>query len=337
MFQSFHIKRAGLGIVVIAPMIVALGSTTAAHAASPVDNFSTKPVRLIAPFLAGAGTDITARAVAARLTERWGHQVVVDNRPGAAGAIGVELTATASPDGYTLCLISASHAVNSATNAKLPFDLTRDLQAISQATSLFYVVYLHPAVPAKSVSELIAYAKANPGKLNFGSSGTGGLQHLAGEMFNYMGGIKTTHIPYKGGAGVITDVLGGNIQMGYGTILSLRPHFKSGRLRPLGITAAKRSTAAPEFPTIAEVGLPGYEVDQWYGIITSAKVPRALVDKIAVAISEGVNSPDTAKRLAGEGSLPVGSTPDQFSAHIKNEINKWRKLVKDAKLALHQG
>ena len=211
------------------------------------------------------------------------------------------------------------------------------MQAISQATSLFYVVYLNPAVPAKSVSELITYAKANPGKLNFGSSGTGGLQHLAGEMFNFMGGVKTTHIPYKGGAGVITDVLGGNIQMGYGTILSLRPHFKSGRLRPLGITAAKRSAAAPEFPTIAESGLPGYEVDQWYGIITSAKVPRALVDKIAVAISEGVNSPDTAKRLAGEGSLPVGSTPDQFGAHIKNEINKWRKLVKDAKLALHQG
>lgn len=323
------------------PLVLGLAATLSftsaivAHAASPADGYPTKPVRLIAPFLPGAGTDITARAVAARLTERWGHQVVVDNRPGAAGAIGVELTMNASPDGYTLCLISASHAVNSATNTKLPYDLTKDLQAISQATSLFYVLYVHPAVPAKSVSELIAHAKANPGKLNFGSSGTGGLQHFAGEMLNHLGGIKTTHIPYKGGAGVITDVLGGNIQMGYGTILSLRPHIKSGRLRALAITAAKRSPSAPEFPTIAEAGLPGYEVDQWYGIITSAKVPRPLVDKIAVAIAEGVKSPDTAKRLAGEGSLPVGSTPDQFNAHIRSEINKWRKLAKDAQLVLN--
>ncbi len=316
-------------------LFLALAGMPAAHAASPADNYPNKPVRLIAPFLPGAGTDITARAVAAKLSERWGQQVIVDNRPGAAGAIGVELTAQATPDGYTLCLISASHSVNSATNPKLPYDLTKDLQAISQATSLFYVLYLHPAVPAKSVSELLAYAKANPGKLNFGSSGTGGLQHFAGEMFNHLGGVKTVHIPYKGGAGAITDVLGGNIQMGYGTILSLRPHFKSGRLRPLAITAAKRSPSAPEFPTIAEAGLPGYEVDQWYGIITSAKVPRVLVDKISAAIAEGVNSPDTAKRLAGEGSLPVGNTPDQFGAHIKSEINKWRKLAKEAKLDLH--
>ena len=306
------------GITAIA-LTLALTSASAitVHAASPADSYPTKPVRLIAPFLPGAGTDITARAVAAKLTERWAQQVIVDNRPGAAGAIGVELTANASPDGYTLCLISASHSVNSATNAKLPYDLTKDLQGISQATSLFYVLYVHPAVPAKSVAELIAHAKANPGKLNFGSSGTGGLQHFAGEMLNHLGGVNTTHIPYKGGAGAITDVLAGNIQMGYGTILSLRPHFKSGRLRALAITAGKRSPSAPEFPTIAEAGLPGYEVDQWYGIITSAKVPRSLVEKIAVAVAEGVHSPDTAKRLAGEGSLPVGSTPDQSS----NEVN----------------
>lgn len=321
--------------VISLTLALTAASAVTAHAASPVDSYPTKPVRLIAPFLPGAGTDITARAVAARLTERWSQQVVVDNRPGAAGAIGVELTVNASPDGYTLCLISASHSVNSAINPKLPYDLTRDLQAISQATSLFYVLYVHPAVPAKSVSELIAYAKANPGKLNFGSSGTGGLQHFAGEMLNHLGGIKTTHIPYKGGAGAITDVLAGNIQMGYGTVLSLRPHIKSGRLRALAITAGKRAPSAPDLPTIAEAGLPGYEVDQWYGIITSAKVPRPLVDKIAVAVAEAVKSPDTASRLAGEGSLPVGSTPDQFSAHIRSEINKWRKLAKDARLALN--
>jgi tripartite-type tricarboxylate transporter receptor subunit TctC len=317
-------------------LTLAYAATPVAHAASgDVDKYPTKPIRLIAPFVPGGGTDITARAVAMKLTERWGQQVIVDNRPGAAGAIGVELTATAIPDGYTICLISASHSVNSATNPKLPYDLTKDLQAISQATSLFYVMYLHPSVPAKSVQELITYAKANPGKLSFGSSGTGGLQHFAGEMFNYLGGVKMVHIPYKGGAAATADALAGNIQVGFGTLLSSRAHYKSGRLRPLAITAAKRSPTAPEIPTIAEAGLPGYEVDQWYGIITSAKVPRPLVDKLYTAISESVKSPETAERLSAEGSIPVGSTPDQFSAHIRREIAKWRKLVKDAALVLH--
>jgi tripartite-type tricarboxylate transporter receptor subunit TctC len=317
-------------------LTVAWAGIPAAYAASvPVDKYPTKPIRLIAPFVAGAGTDITARAIAAKLTERWGQQVIVDNRPGAAGAIGVELTATAVPDGYTLCLISASHAVNSATNPKLPYDLARDLQAISQATSLFYVMYVNPSVPAKSIQELVTYAKANPGKLSFGSSGTGGLQHLAGEMFNFLAGARMVHIPYKGGAAAIADVLAGNIQVGFGTLLSSRAHYKAGRLRPLAITARQRSSTAPEYPTIAEAGLPGYEVDQWYGIITSAKVPRPLVDKLAVAIGEAVKSPETAQRLSAEGSMPVGSTPDQFNAHIRSEIAKWRKLVKDAALELH--
>jgi len=247
----------------------------------------------------------------------------------------VEITSQAAPDGYTLCLISASHTVNSATNPKLPYDLMRDLQPISQATSLFYVLYINPSVPAKSVQELIAHAKANPGKLNFGSSGTGGLQHLAGEMFNYLGGVNIVHIPYKGGAAVITDALGGTIQVGYGTLLSLRPHFKSGRLRGLAISAAKRSPAAPEFPTIAESGLKGYEVDQWYGVITGAKVPRRIVDQLALGISEGLKAPDVTQRLQAEGSIPVGGTPEAFTALIRNEIVKWRKLVQDAKLTLH--
>jgi tripartite-type tricarboxylate transporter receptor subunit TctC len=320
---------------VFVPLILAWAS--ASDAASSISNqYPSKPIRLIVPFVAGAGTDITARAIAAKLSERWGHQVVVDNRAGAAGAIGVEITANARPDGYTLCLISASHSVNSATNAKLPYNLIKDLQAVSQATSLFYVLYTNASVPAKSVEELIAYTKSNPGKLNFGSSGTGGLQHFAGEMFNYLSGGKMVHIPYKGGAAVIVDALGGSIQVGFGTLLSLRTHFKSGRLRGLAITAAKRSPAAPGFPTIAEAGLPAYEVDQWYGIITSAKVPRVIVDKISAAIAESVKSPETARRFMAEGSTPVGSTPDQFGTHIKSEIAKWQKLVKDAGLTLHR-
>ena len=317
-------------------LAAAWASIPMAHAASlEVDKYPTKPVRLIGPFVPGGGTDITARAIAAKLTKRWGQQVIVDNRSGAAGAIGVELTATAQPDGYTICLISASHSVNSATNPKLPYDLTKDLQGISQVTSLFYVMYVHPAVPAKSVAELITYAKANPGKLSFGSSGTGGLQHFAGEMFNFLAGVKMVHIPYKGGAAAIADALAGNIQVGFGTLLSSRAHYKAGRLRPLAVTARQRSSTAPEYPTVAEAGLPGYEVDQWYGIITSAKVPRPLVDKLSAAIAEAVKSPETAQRMSAEGSTPVGSTPDQFSAHIRSEIAKWRKLVKAAGLVLH--
>jgi tripartite-type tricarboxylate transporter receptor subunit TctC len=325
----------GLRKTMLALTVACAAIPTAYAASAEVDKYPTKPIRLIAPFVAGAGTDITARAIAAKLTERWGQQVIVDNRSGAAGAIGVEITSTAPPDGYTICLISASHAVNSATNSKLPYDLTRDLQAISQATSLFYVMYVNPSVPAKSVQEFIAYAKANPSKLNFGSSGTGGLQHFSGELFNYLAGVKMVHVPYKGGAAVIADALAGNIQVGYGTLLSSRAHYKAGRLRPLAITARQRSPVAPELPSIAEAGLPGYEVDQWYGIITSAKVPRPLVNKLSAAISEAVKSPETAQRLSAEGSTPVGSTPDHFSAHIRGEIAKWRKLVKDAALVLH--
>jgi tripartite-type tricarboxylate transporter receptor subunit TctC len=309
--------------------------TAAVHAADAADNYPNRPIRLLVPFVAGAGTDITARTIAAKLTEKWGQQVVADNRTGAAGTIAVDLTAKAVPDGYTICLISASHAVNAATNLKLPYDMTKDLQAISQATSLFYVVYVNPSVPARTIKELIAYAKANPGKLNFGSSGTGGLQHLAGEMLNHLAGIKMVHVPYKGGAAVIIDALAGNIQVGFGTFLSLRPHFNAGKLHPLAISASKRSPIAPEVPTVAEAGVPGYEVDQWYGVITGAKVPRPIVDKLSAAIAEGVKSPEVAKRLSGEGSTPVGSTPDQFSAHIRNEVEKWRKLVKEAGLQLH--
>jgi len=298
--------------------------------------YPNKPVRFIAPFVPGAGTDTTARTIGQKLSDAWGQQVVVDNRTGAAGTIAVDLTAKAAPDGYTICLISASHTVNSATNPKLPYDLTKDLQAITQATSLFYAVYVNPAVPAKSINELIAYAKANPGKLNFGSSGTGGLQHFAGEMFNYMAGVQLTHVPFKGGAAAITSMLAGEMQVGFSTLFGIRPHLPSGRIRALAITAAKRSPAAPELPTVVEAGVPGYVVDQWYGVITTAKVPAPIVRKLNATIVESLKLPDVAKRLASDGSTPVGSTPEQFSAHIRSEIAKWRKLVKEAKLDLQQ-
>ena len=318
---------------------LAAAATTAlplvAAPADPAKDYPNKPVRFIAPFVPGAGTDITTRTIAKKLSEVWGHQVVVDNRTGAAGASGVDLTAKAVPDGYTICLISASHTVNSATNPKLPYDLTKDLVGLSQASSLFYVIVVHPNFPAKTAKELIAYAKANPGKINFGSSGTGGLQHLAGEMLGYHAGVKLVHVPYKGGAASIAAVLAGEIQLGFTSLLGARPHMSAGRLRILAMSAAKRSPLAPEIPTMAESGLPGYEVDQWYGVVTSAKVPPALVKKLSNAIADAVKSPDVAERLKTDGSTPVGSTSEEFTAHIRSEIAKWSKLATAAGLKLH--
>ena len=283
------------------------------------------------PFSPGAGTDLTARTLAQKLNEKWGQQVVADNRTGAGGAIGVDFAAKAIPDGYTICLISASNSVNSATNSTLPYNLEKDLQGITQATSLFYVLYIHPSIPAKSVAELITYTKANPGKLNFGSSGNNTLQHFAGEMLNHLAGIKIIHIPYKGTAAVIPAMMAGEVQVGYGSLIGTRPQMQAGRLRGIAITAAKRSPSI-DLPTVAESGVPGYEVDQWYGVITSSRVPQSIVKKLSDAMIEGLQQPETAARLAGDGSIPVGSSPAQFTAHIKSEIAKWKRLVTEANL-----
>ena len=316
---------------------VAFMATTASTgwAADAVKDYPTKPVRFISPFTPGAGTDTTARTLAKYLGDTMGQQFVVDNRTGAAGSIGVELTALAPPDGYTICLISASHSVNSGTNPKMPYDLGRDLQGISQATSLFYAVYVNEKVPVKNIRELIAHAKANPGKLMFSSSGTGGLQHFAGEMFNHMAKVQMTHVPYKGTAAGVIANLAGDVQVGFGTFFGVRAHWQSGRVRVLAITAGKRSPAVPEIPTVAESGVPGYEVDQWYGVITGAKVPKPIVNKIRNGIVAALKDPEIAKRLATDGSTPVGSTPEQFTAHIRTEMAKWNKLAKDAKLDLN--
>jgi tripartite-type tricarboxylate transporter receptor subunit TctC len=323
-------------LTVSALTVAALTATSAPSlAADPIKDYPSRPVRLIGPFTPGAGTDATARMIAKSLSEQWGQQVVVDNRTGAAGAIGVDLTAKAIPDGYTICLISASMHVNSATNPNLPYDLTKDLQGISQATSLFYMLYLNPAVPAKNVQELIAYAKANPNKLNYSSSGTGGLQHLAGELFDYMAKTKMTHVPFKGTAAGVVANLSGEVQVGFGTLFGVRPHMLTNRLRGIAITAAKRSPAVPDIPTVSESGLPGYNVDQMYGIIGSAKIPKPIVTKINAGIVAALKDPEVVKKLNADGSTPVGSTPEAYTATIRGEVEKWRKLAKAAKLELH--
>jgi tripartite-type tricarboxylate transporter receptor subunit TctC len=318
----------------IAIVVLALASG-AVHAATPVDAFPQKPVRFLVPFVPGAGTDITTRALAAKLTQLWGQQVVADNRAGAGGAIAVEIAARADPDGHTISLISAGHTVLSASGNPIPYNLEKDLQAVAQVTSLFYVLTAHPSLPAKSVAELIAYAKANPERVKQGSSGTGALQHLSGELMAYQAGVKFTHIPYKGGAAALTATLAGEVAISFTTLLSARPFMQSNRLRILGITAGKRSPAAPDLPTIAEGGLPGFESNQWYGVITSAKVPKDLVNKISQALNTAVNSPDVAERLMKDGSTPHATTPAQFQAHIHSEIEKWRGVIRMAKLRLN--
>jgi len=309
-------------------------STSNAAQSDPARDYPSRPIRFIVPFLPGAGTDLTTRAVAKKLSELWGQQVVADNRPGASGAIGVDITAKATPDGYTLCTISSGLTVLSAVNDKLPYEFGKDVIGVSQLTSLYYILTVHQAVPAKSVKELIAYARANPGNVKQGSSGTAALQHFTGEMLGYMAGVKFLHIPYKGGGGAVAALVSGEVDMAFTTFLSTRALIAGGRLRYLAITAAKRSPVMPDLPTIAESGVPGFEVNQWYGAVTSAKVHPAIVQKISSAMRDALRASDVAERLAGDGSTPSPSSSPEFNALIQSETTKWRRLVKEASLEL---
>ena len=293
-----------------------------------------KPVRLIVPFAAGGGTDIAARIYAATLTRQMGRNFVVDNRPGASGAVGVDITAKAHPDGKTICIISASNTVNSAVNQKLSYDLAKDLQGITQVTSAFFVLIVPQSSPIKSTKELIAYAKAQPGKLNYGSSGTGGITHLAGALFSHLEKITMVHIPYRGESAAITDLLGGQTQLQFASPLNASPHLNSGKLRALGVSSGKRNPAMPDIPTIAESGVAGYDVSQWYGVITSAKVPMSQINRLSEAFAAAAKEPEIVQRLRTDGVDAVSSKPAVFHAHVTAEIGKWEKLVKEAGLQL---
>ena len=321
-------------LMTVAHILAACAATWAIAAAGaerdPAPGYPAKPIRLIIPFAPGGGTDITARAIALKLTDLWGQTVVPDNRPGANGTIGVDIATKSAPDGYTLTMISSSHSVNVSLYKKLPYDLVRDLAPITQATSQPYALVIHPSVPAKSVKELIALAKAKPGTLNYGSSGTGGLSHLSGALLCSLAHINLTHIPDKGGAPAMTDVIGGQIQMLFSTILQSHAHIKAGRLRALAVTTAKRSAGAPDLPTMQEAGVPGYEVAGWYGVLAPAKTPQPIIEKLNREIVRILHSPEMAERLEADGSEPVGNTPQQFGAHIRAEIAKWKKVVAEA-------
>ena len=294
--------------------------------------YPTKPIRLIVPFAPGGGTDITARAIAMKLTEALGQTVVVDNRAGANGTIGADIAAKAPPDGYTLSMISSSHSVNPSIMKKLPYDLVTDLAPVTQATSQPYALVLHPSVAAKSVKELIALVKAKPNSLNYGSSGTGGLSHLSGALLCSMTGITMTHIPYKGGSPALTDLVGGQIQLLFSTILQAQSQLKGGRVRALAVTTAKRSAGAPDLPTMHEAGVTGYEVAGGYGMVAPLKTPAAIIARLNTEAVKALRGSDIKDKLAADGSEPVGSTSEAFGLHIKTEVAKWNKLVKEASI-----
>ena len=305
--------------------IAALAVTANAAAA---DNYPNRPIRFIVPLTAGAGSDTTARAVAQKLGEILGQQVVVDNRPGAAGNIGLELAAKSPPDGYTVVLVSASNTVNPAL-IKVPFDLARDFAPVSQLTAQPYALSVHVSVPAKSIKELVELARSKPRTLTYGSSGTGGLSHLASELFAQMTHIEWIHVPYKGGAAGINDLLGGQINAQFTTIIGTIQHVKAGRLRWLALSTAQRSRAVPELPTIAESGVPGFDVGGWYGMLAPAKTPPATVKLLSDAVIKALKAPEVGERFAADGSEPVGRTPENFAAYIKSEIARWAKVVKE--------
>ncbi len=291
--------------------------------------YPSKPVRLLVGFSPGGGTDVAARIVAKKVSEAWGQQVVVDNRAGAGGLLAFELVAKANPDGYTLLAASPSFAIQPSIAIKLPYDPIRDFAPITVASAAPYVLVLYPGVEAKSVKELIALAKAKPGTLNYASGGIGSAQHLATELFALMAGIKVVHVPFKGAVSV-PDVIAGRVEILFSGVPQGLPHIQAGRLRALGVTTLKRSAAVPNVPTIAESGVPGYDVTIWYGIFATGRTPRPILDKINAGFVQAIQSPDVRQQLTAMGLDPVGNPSAQFAAAIKEEIARWEKVARNA-------
>ena len=328
-------KRLG-GMAIVFASLVTASTPAVAQKASPAADYPTKPIRMIVPFAPGGGTDIIGRLVAQELGQAWGHTVVVDNRGGGGGTIGTNLAAKATPDGYTMVLCSLGISYAPALYAKLPFDPLKDLAPISLVATQPFVYVVIPTLGVNSMKELIALAKAKPGQLRYGSGGAGGSSHLGTELLRTMTGIDLVHVPYKGTGPALTAMLSGEIHMQLIGISSVVPHMKSGRMRALAVSGAKRSAAAPEVPTVAESGVPGYAFDVWYGMFFPAGTPRAIVAKTNAEINRALKSPALAQRFAGVGVEPAGTTPEAFGKMLRSEIAKWRKVVVQANIRLEQ-
>jgi tripartite-type tricarboxylate transporter receptor subunit TctC len=320
---GYVMKRAAKCILIVVAIFIA----SAANAQS----YPSKPIRFIVGFAPGGATDIIARALAQKLADAFGQQVVVDNRAGGGGTIAAMMAAKAPADGYTMLMGTISTlATNVSTYKNLPYDPLRDFAPVTLAATTPYFVTVNAGLPAATLKDFIALAKAKPGQMNFGTSGAGGGAHLSVELFRAMAGIDLVHIPYKGAALALTDVIAGQIQMSFSQPLIVLPHLKTGRVRALAITSAKRSTALPEFPTIAESGVPGYESSSWQGVVVPTGTPAAIVSRLHAELVKGLRSRDIGDRLAAEGTDPGGNSPAEFGAYIRREIAKWAKVVKDA-------
>ena len=304
-------------------LVLALFSTGAY-----AQTYPTKPIRWIVGYTPGGTADMLARAVGQNLTQAWGQQVVVENRPGGGTNIGTDVAAKSAPDGYTLFMPTVANAINPTLYPKLPFDILRDFIHITNFAKVPGIVVVHPSVPAKNVQELIAVARRNPNQLRHGSTGIGSPHHLAGEIFKSMSGVKMIHVPYRGASPAITDVIAGHIEVYFGAMVSTLPHVKSGRLRALGVTTLKRVAAVPDIPTISEQGLKGFETGSWFGVSVPTGTSRDIVNKLHAETTRIIKLPEIRDRMSAEGADFVGDTPEQFTAFIRSEIDKWGKAVK---------
>ena len=311
-----------------APLLLAvLMLSISGHA--PAQSYPARVVRFIAPGPPGGATDILARTIAQKLTESWGQQVIVDNRAGASGIIGTELTARAAPDGYTIMMgHSGTHAINVGLRKTLPYDPVKDFAPITLVATAPNVLLVHPSLPARSVKELIALAKTKPGQFNYASPGVGFSQHLAGELFSTMAGTKMTHVAYKGSAPALTDVMAGNVLLMFSNIPACIAQVRSSRLRALGVSSLKRSSAMPEVPTIAESGLAGYEAIAWFGVFAPAGLPQDLVKRLHGDVVKILGQPDVRDRIVQQGADPVANTPEEFGKFVQTEIRKWAKVIR---------
>ena len=326
--------------VVMITAIIAVAGAGATSAQAPAAsagqvapaNYPVKPIRMVVPFAPGGGTDVIARYLAARMSDSLKRQIVVDNRAGANGIVGSENVARAPADGYTLLFVSSPHSVNPGLYAKLPYDTVRDFAPVSMAATSPYVLVVHVSLPARNIQELIALAKARPGQIDYGSGGSGSSAHLAAELFNQMAGIKLREIPYKGAGPALTAVLSGQVAVIFGNALTVKPHIQSGRLRALGIASPKRSASAPDLPTIAESGVPGYSADAVLGLLAPARTPRAVVELLNAEVHKAMRAADMAEAMKSVGVEVALSTPEEFGQLIESEIQRWGKVVRALKL-----
>jgi tripartite-type tricarboxylate transporter receptor subunit TctC len=302
---------------------------------SAAQTYPAKPIRIVVHFPPGGPTDLVARAVGQKLNEAWGHQVIIDNRPGAGGILGVDLVVRAAPDGYTLLLgTGGSMSIAPAIGLKAPYNVFSDLAPISLVVINPQLLVLHPSLPVSSVKELIRFAKLKPGQINYASVGPGSPQHLGMEMLKSMAGVDMLHIPYKGTAPAITDVLAGQVSLMFNSMPSVLPHVRNKKLKGIAVSSAKRSSAAPDIPTVAEAGLPGFEYVTWYGLYAPAATPKDIVMKLNVEVVKILTAPELSQRLASQGAEPASGTPEQLGRHMRDEYESWKKVIKTANIRL---